>query len=329
MRLQLLREKLENRQISFYFAAIAAAAVVVLFVPGTAALQTGINPALAAMLFVTFLQIPLAELRRVLTQGRFIAALLTTNFFVIPLLVAGLAQFLPPDPMIRLGVLLVLLTPCIDYVVTFAHIGKADARLLLATTPVLLILQMILLPVFLGLFLGFEITNILQTGPFIGAFVWLIAMPLLLAALLQAWAARSPVGAQTIAVLGLFPVPITALVLFFVVASMLPQLGAASAAALQAAPIYVAFAILAPLFGWLIARMFRLDAPAGRAVAFSAGTRNSLVVLPLAFAVPGAVPILPAIIITQTLIELVSELIYVRLIAMLGNSGSTAAKSWL
>lgn len=327
MRLQLLKERLENRQISFYFGAIAAAAAAAELVPGTTALQPGINSALAAMLFVTFLQIPLAELRLVFRKGRFIAALLTTNFVVIPLLVAGLTQFLPPDPLIRLGVLLVLLTPCIDYVVTFAHIGKADARLLLATTPVLLILQMILLPVFLGLLLGFEATNILQIGPFISAFVWLIAMPLLLAALLQAWAARSPAGAQTIAVLGLFPVPMTALVLFLVVASMLPQLGAASAAALQAAPIYVAFAIVAPLLGWLTARIFRLDAPTGRAVAFSAGTRNSLVVLPLAFAVPGAVPILPAIIITQTLIELVSELIYVRFIARLGNSGVIAAKS--
>ena len=62
------------------------------------------------------------------------------------------------------------------------------------------------------------------------------------------------------------------------------------------------------------------DAKAGRSVAFSAGTRNSLVILPLAFAVPGAVPVLPAIIVTQTLVELVSELIYVRFIGKLGAS---------
>src|SRR5690606_17376063 len=35
-----------------------------------------------------------------------------------------LTQFLPPEPLVRLGVLLVLLTPCIDYVVTFAHLGR-------------------------------------------------------------------------------------------------------------------------------------------------------------------------------------------------------------
>ena len=64
-------------------------------------------------------------------------------------------------------------------------------------------------------------------------------------------------------------------------------------------------------------RLFRLDVPAGRAIAFSTSTRNSLVVLPLVLAVPGAIPVLPAIIVTQTLVELISELIYVRLIPKL------------
>lgn len=85
-------------------------------------------------------------------------------------------------------------------------------------------------------------------------------------------------------------------------------------------PIYIAFAVIAPLIGWGMARLFRLGAPAGRAIAFSAATRNSLVVLPLAFAVPGAVPVLPAIIVTQTLVELISELVYMRLIPKLGGS---------
>lgn len=323
MQPQHFRESLESRQIGIYFGATAAAMVVALLVPGTTMLEAGINPALAGMLFLTFLQVPLAELRRVFTQVRFFAALLAANFVAVPLLVACLAQFLPPDPMIRLGVLLVLLAPCIDYVVTFSYIGRADARLLLAATPALLMLQMILLPAFLGLLLGSGGEGIIQIGPFIHAFTWLIALPLLVAALVQAWAERSPAGARTCAALGLLPVPSTAIVLFLVIASMLPQLGPASAAALRVAPVYAVFAILAPPIGWLTARMFQLAPAAGRAVAFSAGTRNSLVVLPLAFAVPGAVPVLPAVIVTQTLVELVSELLYVRLIAKLGAAGAT------
>jgi len=313
-----LRDRLEHRQIIIYFAAVVVAAAVALLVPGTEALEGAINPALALMLFVTFLQVPLADLGRAFTRIRFLGALLTTNFLIVPLLVALLVQFLPADPMVRLGVLLVLLTPCIDYVVTFSHIGRADARLLLAATPMLLIAQMLLLPAYLRVFLGDAAAELVHLGPFVHAFVWLIAIPLVLAALVQLWAARSGAGQRVAAGLGLLPVPATALVLFVVVAAMVPQLGAAIEPALRVIPLYVAFAVVAPLIGWTVARLWRLDAPAGRAVAFSAGTRNSLVVLPLALAVPGAIPVLPAIIVTQTMVELVASVIYMRLIPRLG-----------
>lgn len=316
--MQHIREKLENQQVTIYFVAIIVAAVIALMVPGMSVLERAINPALALMLFVTFLQVPVADLGRAFTRIRFLSALLITNFITVPLLVACLIQFLPDDPMIRLGVLFVLLTPCIDYVVTFSHLGRADARLLLAATPALLIAQMLLLPAYLKIFLGEAAANLVQIGPFVHAFIWLIAVPLALAALVQLWAARNPVGEGVSNALGLLPVPATALVLFIVIAALIPQLETAIGATLKVIPVYVAFAVIAPLLGWIVARLLRLKAAAGRAVAFSAGTRNSLVILPLALAVPGAIPILPAIIVTQTMVELLSELIYIRLISKLG-----------
>jgi ACR3 family arsenite efflux pump ArsB len=317
--IQNVREILEHRQIGIYLGAVVAATIVAVLVPGTTALEAGVNPVLALMLFVTFLQVPLSELRGAFARVRFLAALLTANFIVVPLLVAILVQFLPADPMLRLGVLLVLLTPCIDYVVTFSHLGRADARLLLAATPALLIIQILLLPVYLGAFLGKDAARLVQLGPFVDAFVWLIAIPLVMAALVQLWAARSRTGVRVSAALGLLPVPATALVLFVVVGAVVPRLGPAIDAALRVVPIYISFAVFAPLLGWSIARLLRLDAPASRSVAFSAATRNSLVVLPLAFAVPEGIPLLPAVIVTQTLIELVCELVYVRLAPKLGG----------
>jgi ACR3 family arsenite transporter len=143
---------------------------------------------------------------------------------------------------------------CVDYVVTFTHLGRGEARLLVASTPVLLIAQMLLLTIYLEVFLGNTIEGLIRLGPFFHAFIWLIVVPLCFAALFQWWGSR----------------------------------------------------------------FCHLEAPAGRAIAFSAGTRNSLVVLPLTFAIPGAVPILPAIIVAQTLIELIMMLIYVRFIPKLG-----------
>lgn len=313
-----LRDILESRQVSIYFVAVALAALIALSVGGTAGLESGINPALAAMLFLTFLQVPLADLRQAFTPGRFLAALILTNFVVMPLLVALLVQILPDDPMIRLGALLVLLSPCIDYVVTFAHLGRADARLLLAATPVLLIVQMLLLPIYLHLFLGARAADLVHAGAFVHAFVWLIAIPLAFAALLQYWATRNIAAARLSTIFGVLPVPATAIVLFIVVASVVPQLGPAIDKALSVVPIYIVFAVLAPSIGWSIARVFQLHAPAGRAIAFSAATRNSLVILPLGLAIPGAVPVLPAIIVTQTLIELLSELVYIRVMPKVG-----------
>ena len=307
-----LRDLFETRQVTIYFGAMLLGTLAGVLIPGTEALEPAINPALALMLFVTFLQVPLAALGQAMRDLRFLAALLAVNFLVVPLLVSGLIQFAPADPLIRLGVLVVLLCPCIDYVVTFAHLGRADARLLLASTPILLIVQMVLLPLYLAAFLGEQAARLVQAGPFLHAFLWLIALPLALAILCQFRAARSETGARVTAALGLLPVPATALVLAIVIAAVLPQLGAALPAALHVLPIYMAFAVIAPVAGWLAARAAGLDTPAGRAVAFSAGTRNSLVVLPLALAVPGAIPVLPAIIVTQTLVELMFEPIYVR-----------------
>ncbi len=268
------------------------------------------------MLFVTFLQVPLAELGRAFGKVRFLGALVATNFIVVAVLIS----FAPADPMVRLGVLLVLLCPCIDYVVTLAHLGRADAKLLLASTPILLVVQMLLLPLYLRLFLGADASRLVQPGPFLHAFLWLIVIAL--AIVVQLWARRGGAGERVSAMLGLLPVPVpaTALVLLIVIAAVMPQLGQALPAALGVMPIYVAFAIAAPLLGWAVSRIAKLDAEAVRALAFSAATRNSLVVLPLALAVPGAVPLLPAIIVAQTLVELVAELVFIRALPRLGSA---------
>ncbi len=53
-------------------------------------------------------------LGRSFRQGRFLVALVATNFAVVPTLVAVLLAFAPADPLVRLDV---PLCPCIDYVV--------------------------------------------------------------------------------------------------------------------------------------------------------------------------------------------------------------------
>lgn len=326
MNIENLRTTLEQRQIVIYFGAVVVASIAAMVVPGTSTAESAINPALAFMLFVTFLQVPLVELGQALKQVRFMVALLVANFIIIPILVFALVGLFLQDPMLRLGVMLVLLAPCIDYVVTFAHLGRADARLLLASTPMLLIAQMLMLPLYLRLMLGSNVSRYIEAGPFLHAFIWLIAVPLLLAGGMQFLAKRSQAGKIISEFFGLTPVPATALVLFIVIVAVLPQTGVALEAVQLVLPLYIAYAVLAPICGWWVARQAKLDSPASRAVAFSSATRNSLVVLPLALAVPGAIPVLPAIIVAQTLVELISELVYVRVIAKWGKDVTSMSK---
>ncbi|WP_323639091.1 arsenic resistance protein [Pectobacterium polonicum] len=321
-----LKPLMETYQAAIYFFAVIAAVATAIVLPNTERLDVVINPALALMLFVTFLQVPLTTIGKSITQIRFIGALLVANFVVIPLLVAALLPFIPAEPLVKLGIILVLLAPCIDYVVTFAHLGRADAGRLLAATPILLILQMLALPVYLTLFLGHDAAELIAFSPFIDAFIWLIAVPLALAALLQWLAPRQRTMAVFSDALSYLPVPATALVLFIVVVAVIPLLRTTWAVVLLAVPFYLLFALLAPLLGWLTSRAFRLDSAGGRSVAFSASTRNSLVILPLALAIPGALPLLPAVIVSQTLVELLSELIYIRVIPRL-NAPETEQKN--
>lgn len=312
-----MRDVLERQQVWIYFVSVALGVLTAFAVSGTEGLEAAINPALAFMLFVTFLQVPIADIGKGFGETRFLAALMTSNFLAIPVLCFLLVGLTADDAMLRLGIFMVLLTPCIDYVITFAHLARADARLLLSATPILLLVQMALLPLYLAIFLGDDAAGLVQIGPFFHAFVWLIAVPLLLAATVQFWASRHDVGEKINGYLGLLPVPATAVVLFLVVAATVPVLGAAAGHAVSALPVYVAFAVLAPIAGLAVSKLFGLAPQSAGAVSFSSATRNSLVVLPLALAVPGAIPVLPAVIVTQTMVELIAELIYIRIIPRL------------
>lgn len=304
---------LEQHQIGIYFSAVLLGLLIAVAVPWAHELEAAIDTAIATLLYVMFLQLPLGDLRHSFADRRFLLALGVSNFVVVPVLVLILALVLLPDiAVLWLGVLMVLLTPCIDCVVAFTHIAGGNTRGLLAATPLLLLAQMLLLPVYLGLFLGSSAAEIVQPEPFARAFLWFIAVPFALAALTQFLAPRNaPVGRVT-QMLGWLPVPMTALLLVIVIGALGPRLGPAASVIGQAVPVYIAFAVTAPFIGFAVSRLFGLETGAARAVVFSTSTRNSLVVLPLAFAVPDSGPLVAAVIVTQTLVELASEVVYVR-----------------
>jgi len=277
------RDWLEHHQIGLYFVAVAIAAVAGLASEGIADLAAmAITPAIAVLMYAMFLQIPFLELRQAFANRRFVGALLLANFVLVPLLVWLLT--LP----------------------------------LLAATPLLLLLQLLMLPVYLQLMLGTQVDTVIAIRPFAEAFLLLIVAPLVLAVATELGARRSAAVRAWSAGWAWLPVPAMAMVLVAVIGSQIAAVARQLEVLAPLLPIYAMFMLLAPVLGAFSARLLRLAAPAARAVAFSSSTRNSLVVLPLALALPEPIRgLAAAAVITQTLVELVGELIYLRTIPAL------------
>ncbi|WP_303708127.1 MULTISPECIES: arsenic resistance protein [Microbacterium] len=306
---------LDRHQIVLYLLAIAAGVIIGLSAPSAAhPLELAINPILGLLLYATFLGVPFSQINAAVKDIRFLLTVSLVNFVVVPILAFLLSRFVAHDQALLVGVLFVLLTPCVDYVIVFTGLAAGAKDRLLAATPILMLGQMLFLPLYLWLFVGSEIVDVIEVRPFIDAFLFLILLPLLAAGLTQLLAARTSAGRVVMSVAGGTMVPLMMLTLAVVIASQVYGVSTQLGALLATIPLYVAFAlIMIPLGSWA-GRTARLDVPSRRAIVFSGATRNSLVVLPLGLALPATFALAPLAIVTQTLVELLTMVIFVRLL---------------
>ena len=311
-------EWMERNQVVLYLVALAAGAGIGLLIPGVAhPAESAINPVLGLLLYATFLGVPFAKIGQAFRDWSFLATVLAVNFILVPVVVFLLSRIVAHDQVLLVGVLFVLLTPCVDYVIVFTGIAGGAQDRLLAAAPLLMLAQMALLPIYLWLFVGSEFVQTVDLVPFIEAFMLLIALPLVGAGLTQLAAARTRWG-RTVqsTVLGAM-VPLMMLTLAVVVASQIAGVERQITNLLLLVPVYVLFAGIMIPVGIAAGRLARLDVPGKRAVVFSGATRNSLVVLPLVLALPAAYDLAPLVVVTQTLVELIIMVLFVRLIPRL------------
>ncbi|MEH0108994.1 arsenic resistance protein [Tersicoccus sp. MR15.9] len=309
----------ERHQVALYLGSIAVGAAAGLLVPGVAGPAESLTmPVLALLLYATFLAVPVARIGRALADRRFLVTVLAVNFLAVPVVALALSAPLVGRPALLLGVLVVLLAPCIDYVVVFTGLAGGAADRLVAVTPVLMLVQLLVVPAVLALAVGPGVLGRLDVGPFVTAFGVLIVLPLAAAWLTQAARERNVRAATTLLDGGAVAmVPLMMATLAVVVASQITRVVSRPATVLLAVPVFVLFGVVMVAVGMLAGRIARLDVGGRRALVLTGVTRNSLVVLPVTLGLPGDLAVVPGVVVTQTLVELVVLVILVRLVPRL------------
>jgi ACR3 family arsenite efflux pump ArsB len=308
-----MREQMEKHQSWLYLLFIGLGLALGIGAPGFAErLAPLVWPLLGILLYTTFTQIPFLNIALSFSDKRFMGALLIGNFIAIPAFLALFVVWLPLSPAVLAGVLLVLLVPCTDWFITFTQLGKGDAARAVAATPLLLLVQMIALPVYLWLFLGSQWFQLAFTPALLNAFTGLILAPLALAWLTEYFAKHHRGVKQGVAYLGLLPVPLLAVVVFIISASQVNAVVGLSGVLIPVVFIFIGFLLFAALLGKGLGKLFALPTASARTLAFSFGTRNSFVMLPLALALPSAWQPAVVVIVFQSLVELFGMVAFLR-----------------
>lgn len=313
---------LERHQVALYLAALALGAAAS-FIPALAHLAGYLTlPALSLLLLATFLSIPLTR-----TTGEhpntpapgFRRTLLTLNFLLVPLIVAALIALVKllapgtPDALLFTAAL-VLLSPCIDYVVVFTRLSGGNSTRLLASTPLILGTQVLLVPLWLWIY---RIAGLWDTAPITGlqgasggvlTALAAIALPFLIALALQQHP-RTRHTAQNAADATMIP-----LMLLVLGATTTAHTAEVTHHLTHLLPLAALYALYAATTWWSTHRLLGTTAhiTADRtALTYSAVTRNALVILPIILATAttqnGALThLLPLAVITQTIIELLT-----------------------
>lgn len=267
-------------------------------------------PLLSILLYTTFMQIPLSRLRDTLSDTCFIKLAVIANFIFIPILLWMSIYFLPKEPALRLGILMVLIVPCTDWFITFTHLGGGDTKHAIAFSPISLMLQILLLPFYLWLFLGDTFSFVIARQEMIKNFIFIILLPLILAFLTQKWINKKTERENFINTLSWLPIPLLTLVVFTIASTQINFVKNSFSILGNLFLIFAFYLFLVGILSRIIANLFRLPISQGRTLAFSLGTRNSFVVLPLAIALPSEYKLAVVTIVFQSLVELFGMIIY-------------------
>ena len=312
---------IEKLQTVIMLAAIGLGLAAGRLIPGAESAAALITPALTAMIFGLFLGIPLNDLKDGFANRRFTLVSLLINFVWIPILGWALGGiFLGDAPALRLGFLMLLVTPCTDWYLVFTSLARGNVPLSAALLPVNLVVQVVLLPVYLYIFSG--LTGAVDLEALGRSVALVLALPLALAQAIRHFMPPESFGRKGLEKIfagGQFW--FLCLAIWAMFASQAQQLAGHSGIFLKLLWPVIAFFVINFGVGRLAARLMKM--PWGDSVSLSLTTlaRNSPIALAIAVtAFPGE-PLIALALVIGPLIELPFLAVVVQVLLWLRPKG--------
>ena len=135
---------------------------------------------LMLLLYILFLSIDLKQIKKSFSNIRFTLSAVIINFVFTPLFGYLLGKiFFPGSLDIRIGLLMLLVTPCTDWYLVFTGLSKGNVELGMSILPLNLVLQIVLLPVYLLVLIGSEVT--MDVGSLVSSVAMVLVIPFVLA----------------------------------------------------------------------------------------------------------------------------------------------------
>lgn len=278
---------------------------------------------LVGLMYGIALGTPLRNVAKSYARLKFFGIAWSVNFIIVPILGFLLASiFLSGTPLIFLGFILYVVTPCTDWFLVFTGMAKGDVLLGLALLPTQLVLQILLIPVYLFLFAGeivpFQLSSLIETV------IVFIFLPFALAMLTNRGIVRIKGAAWKELRMREVPIAIQTLMLavaiFFMFAGqtkvIIENAGPLSVVLL---PVLIFFAI-SYILSHYISRWLKLRYEECALLTCTSIARNSPLALAIAFGLFPDLPLVQVAIIIGVIVELPVLVLVVRLL----NKGQPA-----
>lgn len=263
------------------------------------------------VVFSLALSLPLLSFGKVYQGRRVWIALVAINLVAVPLLAFLLSRVVWYSPGLQVGLLLVLLAPGVALSLPIIRGAGGDAESVLSATPVILALQLVVVPLLTIWLSGgiFSFTDLPPTFLVIGL---VIVLPVVLAGIVQWWSIRKAPTALAIRKRGSESVVWLATAAIAVtVWWRLPDHVDRIEDLTWLVPLSIAFLVLIAPISILVGSLTGVAPAKRRAIMIAGAGRGGLVVLPITLALdPSVWGLVPLVVIGQTVIEAAGLLVY-------------------